>query len=851
MADPSNKVGEAFVEVRYALDGLGSGLRDMRSQISGQVNATTRDAEASFSRMRQSIVSNLRSVAGALGVGLSVRSIQLAADSWSDLSSRVGIAVGNMELAPQVMARIQSIARQTYSSLELTAESFSRNASVIRELGRSSNDALDFTEALNNALVVSGAKGQRAATVQEALSRALAGGALRGQELNTVLESGGRVAEALADGLGVSTLELRNLGAAGALTSDRVISALISQMQRLAEEAESMPATIGDAFQLIQNSFTAYIGTADKAIGVSEGIATALIAVSDNMNVLAGIAAGAASLALIKVASSAGTAVAAFRLLTIAIAANPLGLLAVAVSAAIGALVAFKDETLNILGVTVRVGGVLSAVWTTVSQSIIGVVGWVYNLLQALGRLATFDIAGSLQDVGEAGQALRQSGAEIAESWAAAFREAAGDISGVVEGELDAVKATAANGLVLDDLLGSSADATAAEIRTIGNAIRDVKFDTMLVGLEDAGAEALRAARSLGLIRDVAGDLDSTEPASLFAVQSGAGEDVLRLQRALQDLAAAQKAVADEAAKNEELDARATTVRESIMTATERYNRELARLTELHQAGRLSADEFAKALAKLNAEFSKDDVGTSRLEDLQETLGKVGEQMVGFGQVTQDTLLGFAQGAANYALEAGNAFGNAKALGEKAMKGLEDALVDFAMTGKLAVRDMVQSILADLARLAIRQALSGVLGGLLGAATSALAGGFASGTSGTATAGAGAGAGASGGGTFNLRGFQTGGRFRVGGSGGVDTSLVAFKATPGEVVEVHKGTDDYRNSKGGGGVSESQSIQIDARGADVGAEARIRQAMKDTIEQTKAAVREEAMRSRTYGRAFG
>lgn len=37
-----------------------------------------------------------------------------------------------------------------------------------------------------------------------------------------------------------------------------------------------------------------------------------------------------------------------------------------------------------------------------------------------------------------------------------------------------------------------------------------------------------------------------------------------------------------------------------------------------------------------------------------------------------------------------------------------------------------------------------------------------------------------------LPGFKTGGTFRVGGGGGVDSSLVAFKATPGEMVDIRR-----------------------------------------------------------------
>src|SRR5690606_30552282 len=124
---------------------------------------------------------------------------------------RVDLAAGSHEKGIEVMGRLQEMARRTYSGLEQTTESYLRNSTVLKELGYSTKTQLDYTEALNNALVVSGAKGDRARSVMEALSKAMALGKLSGDNLNTVLASGDRVAKALADSMGVTTLELRKL----------------------------------------------------------------------------------------------------------------------------------------------------------------------------------------------------------------------------------------------------------------------------------------------------------------------------------------------------------------------------------------------------------------------------------------------------------------------------------------------------------------------------------------------------------------------------------------------------------------------------------------------------------------
>jgi lambda family phage tail tape measure protein len=130
-----------------------------------------------------------------------------------------------------------------------------------------------------------------------------------------------------------------------------------------------------------------------------------------------------------------------------------------------------------------------------------------------------------------------------------------------------------------------------------------------------------------------------------------------------------------------------------------------------------------------------------------------------------------------------------------AVSSMEDALVTFVRTGKFEFSDLVNSILDDLTRIAARQAitaplasaLGGVLGGLFG-------GGGSSGVSMVGSVGSG------------LPGFASGGDFRVGGAGGIDSQLVAFRASPGEEVYIRKPGERDPASGGGGGAVVVQPI---------------------------------------------
>lgn len=73
----------------------------------------------------------------------------------------------------------------------------------------------------------------------------------------------------------------------------------------------------------------------------------------------------------------------------------------------------------------------------------------------------------------------------------------------------------------------------------------------------------------------------------------------------------------------------------------------------------------------------------------------------------------------NYLESTRDVAGQTKSLFTNAFSSMEDAIVQFAMTGKLSFADFAKSILADMARIAVRQASSSALSGLFGLAASA------------------------------------------------------------------------------------------------------------------------------------
>lgn len=147
-------------------------------------------------------------------------------------------------------------------------------------------DALRLVETITQSTQLSGESAESSSAAITQFSQALASGTLRGEELSSILEQAPRLARALADGLGVTTGELRKLGEAGAITSSQIIAALQGQSATLQREFEQLPPTIGRALTSISNDWTAYVGQVDKATGASTTAARAITALGNNLDTL-------------------------------------------------------------------------------------------------------------------------------------------------------------------------------------------------------------------------------------------------------------------------------------------------------------------------------------------------------------------------------------------------------------------------------------------------------------------------------------------------------------------------------------------------------------------------------------
>src|SRR5574343_960640 len=222
----------------------------------------------------------------ALGVGLGVKELAEAADSYAMLSAKIQQSTKDSGNFEQAMSGVHQIALQTNSTLDNTGALFTRLNTVAKDMGKSQQFALDMTSTVTKAIQLGGSSTQEAEAAVTQFIQAMQGGVLRGEEFNSIMEGGYGLAEALAKGLGVTTGELRKMAEAGELSAERVLAALEKQKAGVDAQYAEMPTTISNALQKIATSWQILIGEMDQANGASATVAQALSTIADNLDVL-------------------------------------------------------------------------------------------------------------------------------------------------------------------------------------------------------------------------------------------------------------------------------------------------------------------------------------------------------------------------------------------------------------------------------------------------------------------------------------------------------------------------------------------------------------------------------------
>ena len=292
------------------LNGLNANLRNLPPLNNAAASSANRAAASTslFQRNAQGLEATLMRLqtlmTGGL-FGMAALSIAKTADEMQGLENQVRLVTQGEEQREEVQRRLLVIANKNYADIEATTGSYQRNAFALAQLGKSQMDVLNFTDALSLAMRTGGRSmlEQKSAVYQ--LSQAMGAGKLQGDEYKSIAENAPVLLSYIAKEMGVAQGALKELGSEGKITSEIIYNAMMKARPEMEKMAQSLPITMSQAWQQVNNSYKTFIDNFMNGTGgMSQGIASMLQGVGANFGAIANIIGGVVVVALSKYVAS-------------------------------------------------------------------------------------------------------------------------------------------------------------------------------------------------------------------------------------------------------------------------------------------------------------------------------------------------------------------------------------------------------------------------------------------------------------------------------------------------------------------------------------------------------------------
>lgn len=187
-----------------------------------------------------------------------------------------------------------------------------------------------------------------------------------------------------------------------------------------------------------------------------------------------------------------------------------------------------------------------------------------------------------------------------------------------------------------------------------------------------------------------------------------------------QDMENMKKAIEDQIARAQKLgdvlrsvnDQKIDVQFESTQIGRGTFEKTLARITEdARKAGLAAGRQFAESFG------GEDGLTPEKAQELVDGLARIRAEYEALGQAQVANVeaartweAGWSEAYANYKDNAMNAAEQAKSVFESTTRTMEDAIVKFAMTGKLNFSDFANSIISDIIRIQVRRAIANASG---------------------------------------------------------------------------------------------------------------------------------------------
>ena len=188
-------------------------------------------------------------------------------DQLTQLRARIDLINDGTQSTAEIMDKVFSAANRSRGSFLDMADSVAKLNLLAKDAFTSNDEAIYFVEQLNKQFKIAGAGVQETTSAMYQLTQAMAAGKLQGDEFRSIMENAPMLAQSIAQEMGLSVGQLKEMSSQGLITADIIKNALFASAEETNAKFAEIPMTFQDIGTKLQNDLIAAFQPVMEQIG--------------------------------------------------------------------------------------------------------------------------------------------------------------------------------------------------------------------------------------------------------------------------------------------------------------------------------------------------------------------------------------------------------------------------------------------------------------------------------------------------------------------------------------------------------------------------------------------------------
>ena len=248
-----NKFTKPIQQFKDQMKSVSKPVNQAKESIKG-IEKTTHESVNNASNSLNKLVGKLKSVAGTITAGFGISKIINTSDMMTNLHTRLDLMNDGLQTTDELQEKIFQSAQNSRGAYQDMAEMVAKLGVNAKDAFKSNDQIVKFGENMNKIFKLGGASGAEQSAGMLQLTQALASGKLQGDEFRSITENAPELIGILAEKLGKTRSEIKEMSTDGELTSDVIVNAVLDSTEKINTQFATMPLTWADVWTNIKNT---------------------------------------------------------------------------------------------------------------------------------------------------------------------------------------------------------------------------------------------------------------------------------------------------------------------------------------------------------------------------------------------------------------------------------------------------------------------------------------------------------------------------------------------------------------------------------------------------------------------